>query len=1638
MATNFFTGLSKGFAETAKSVGPQMASVILQKQQMAAQQKAQEEANARQERFAQAQAVQGTIQSQIDDLTKQFNVLAKTDTALANQVRGRITKLAALKVIATSNPERAQQLHDELAVADFTAGDERTAGPGAGNALNNNIGQQTNITPDQMGPFVPGQEPAPMPVPEPQQIGTPVRTYDPATVLGMAQRAEQEDAQTQQTKAAYRQIAVNVINAPDKYSADKVQKAREFLEGKTNDTDWAGMRSSTFTVDDLKAAYANKDWRSAQAAYSALSAQGADLAGFDKKVIDTNVGRLDRRDNNEETLLDLAVRQSTFNLERGGFDLDADKTKLGVALKQDKQAQQKLFGDWATVGNVEALEASKADITALGFDYGSLLARAKTNRGALDEERSNTLENQGLDNQLKAGQLKLNNALYQPTLDSANLKNDLDRAGLAQAGINLEQSRENLAFFKDTKNANVQLLNTQLSAAQQELSENKALSPYRVQQLQEAVKALALDNTLKEKYGAAELDARINSILASTGYTKVQTEQAQLELKFGQDTYSNRITLSANQAALSGVQLEEAGVNLDQAKASLAQFKKIAPLQAKQLEATIASMEYSLEKDKQITPLQIKTLQEQVAALVRDNKIGDLFAEPTAKAQLELLFGSVGLQKTQQKTADLELKFGEDTYNSRVTLVSNQAALSGVQLEEAGVNLDQAKANLAQFKQIAPLQAKQLEATIASMEYDLEKNKQLTPLQVKTLQEQVAALVRDNKIGDLFAEPTAKAQLEGLLTSVGLQKTQAAVAAATAPGQIAATDAQNKVAVDTAESTTNATNVKNDAVVATTPLQIAATDAQNKGVVDTAQGITNATNAQNATVIAQSEAARKLLPFETENKLDVLQLQKRLFALKEPTARAAELSDIASLGNVGLTALDQLKEKGNITQAEYNTAAQAAKNNQTILDTKVAQADQTLLLLPEQTRTLLSTYARTQSDNDLAVLTNQVATDLVGLKGSVEQVGYLADLATTGNLGKPLLKGLLANGTIDQETYDSAVRMADGGQALLDNNVLKTKLDATTLKNDIAAAPMKEAAEFIALADKYASAGTAGLQWLNNPATVKRARELGVNLNSFRDDAKDSQVLAEMGQRDSEYKGSQTALAQLLAVDTDPSKNLSALREVAIGLGFSDTVQGRRDARQYVLDQRAAAAAARKNAAMMAQLEVDEKIAKVNQIEQTTANSIVTTNATVADTNSKINERANDYIIKRYNSETDRQRANQSYALGVGNLNQRVTEAFQNNQNRLAQLAISQGELDVKKMNANTAWQTAYNTNSRADRNFAATQMRGTATSFRQTAATLRQQATSLLKPDSIGQVSDENKAQAAALNAQAAQYESEAKQYSDALGSMGVSSVPQAPATSTTAIPTNALTTMSNGARVTVSFGLGAKYSPELKKMTGLSYHQGMDFVVGGNGAVHNPFEGATVMRVGNDFAGWGGAEVIQLRLANGNTALLAHFQKGSIAVKKDQVIGAGTYLAKMGATGHAKGAHVHLQIIGADGKTVLNPNEFASNFAGVTAGNGPLPAPPAATGNKPAAQPAAPIKNNAPATPSVRPLSNPELQDLKSGATALAGMNAVDPKSGKDNPKWQQTFDTQVSLFSKRWNLPPATVAQILYEAWQKQGGK
>jgi murein DD-endopeptidase MepM/ murein hydrolase activator NlpD len=88
---------------------------------------------------------------------------------------------------------------------------------------------------------------------------------------------------------------------------------------------------------------------------------------------------------------------------------------------------------------------------------------------------------------------------------------------------------------------------------------------------------------------------------------------------------------------------------------------------------------------------------------------------------------------------------------------------------------------------------------------------------------------------------------------------------------------------------------------------------------------------------------------------------------------------------------------------------------------------------------------------------------------------------------------------------------------------------------------------------------------------------------------------------------------------------------------------------------------------------------------------------------------------------------------------------------------------------------------------------------------------------------------------------------------------------------------------------------------------HQGQDIVAAAGVAVVAPTAG-TVIAV--DYQAGGAGYYVTLHSVDGRDFFFCHFQKGSTAVALNQVVGAGTLLGRVGATGSASGPHLHFEI--------------------------------------------------------------------------------------------------------------------------------
>jgi murein DD-endopeptidase MepM/ murein hydrolase activator NlpD len=88
---------------------------------------------------------------------------------------------------------------------------------------------------------------------------------------------------------------------------------------------------------------------------------------------------------------------------------------------------------------------------------------------------------------------------------------------------------------------------------------------------------------------------------------------------------------------------------------------------------------------------------------------------------------------------------------------------------------------------------------------------------------------------------------------------------------------------------------------------------------------------------------------------------------------------------------------------------------------------------------------------------------------------------------------------------------------------------------------------------------------------------------------------------------------------------------------------------------------------------------------------------------------------------------------------------------------------------------------------------------------------------------------------------------------------------------------------------------------------HQGQDVLASEGLAVVAPLPGTILItgyQVGG--AGWYVAESV----ADGLSFFYAHCQAGSVAVRAEQQVRAGTQLCRVGQTGDATGPHLHLEI--------------------------------------------------------------------------------------------------------------------------------
>ncbi|RTI27186.1 M23 family metallopeptidase, partial [Thermus scotoductus] len=133
------------------------------------------------------------------------------------------------------------------------------------------------------------------------------------------------------------------------------------------------------------------------------------------------------------------------------------------------------------------------------------------------------------------------------------------------------------------------------------------------------------------------------------------------------------------------------------------------------------------------------------------------------------------------------------------------------------------------------------------------------------------------------------------------------------------------------------------------------------------------------------------------------------------------------------------------------------------------------------------------------------------------------------------------------------------------------------------------------------------------------------------------------------------------------------------------------------------------------------------------------------------------------------------------------------------------------------------------------------------------------------------------------------------------------------------------------ITLGVGVRYSPQIRarypKLP--PTHQGLDLRIGRPGAgdpVRSPVAGE-VARVGYDPEGYGRYVVLR---SGEYEVLMAHLQE--VRVRPGQKVGSGEIVGLEGATGAAKGAHLHLELR-QGGKAITDQEAFWDALARLTA---------------------------------------------------------------------------------------------------------
>jgi hypothetical protein len=410
------TGFAAFVEGLQKSGGDQRLLSILENQKAAQNQ----------ERLALAQQYWTDTEGYLKDQTALAGKIATKDPQAAQGIYKTLGQVRALRTQLWKDPEATQAKINALMSGDVTVGE-----------------QGTPATPDVVSP---GDVTSPGGIVTPGTPATPAKTYSQADIAKLGRQADLGAARQNAGIESLSKQAATVIAG--NYNPAVKQAAQDWLDGKSDSTEWAtNSQTRTFTVDDLKAAYDGGKWDTAASAYNYLKGQGQDVSAFDLTRIEAGAARQRRIENNQDTLLDQAVTKGGLDIQTGKFNLEKAQGEWEIAKRGDAYARANTLSTWAGLGNVEALEdeSIKAEVIKERGQayYDGLLARARTNRTALDEQRSADLAG------TKAGtaateagtkSVNLANNFTEKTqaalIDATNAKNNLTtRADKAALGL---------------------------------------------------------------------------------------------------------------------------------------------------------------------------------------------------------------------------------------------------------------------------------------------------------------------------------------------------------------------------------------------------------------------------------------------------------------------------------------------------------------------------------------------------------------------------------------------------------------------------------------------------------------------------------------------------------------------------------------------------------------------------------------------------------------------------------------------------------------------------------------------------------------------------------------------------------------------------------------------------------------------------------------------------------------------------------------------------------------------------------------------------------------------------------------------------------------------------------------------------